>query len=87
MHELNDWLGFWHFRSHQQGDFKKGLYVKTFNRVHVHIIKFGVPCLTYMNHSRMHEFLLDELVDMPTCNLFETIHNIQTTRNVTFMWG
>lgn len=56
MRQLNNWLGFSHFHSHQQGDFKRGLYVQTFNWMHVYIIKFGVPCLTYMNHCHMHEF-------------------------------
>jgi hypothetical protein len=74
-HKLNNWLDFWHFCVRQWGGFM--LHVKPLLYLYHLFIILSCQYLICLSWKCLQKFNMEELVNMPTCNLLEiTIHNI-----------
>jgi hypothetical protein len=74
--DLNLWLAFWHFRYRQWGGFMQ--MVSPSSLVHLVIqnhIGMHIWIINYIFFLSIQGLSLKEMVDMPSCNLSETVHN------------
>ncbi len=79
IHELNNWLGFWHLYVKQWGRFLPHvIFHPLFLKISFHLcLSSCLSCHAYVVHfTCLQKFRMEEIVNIPTCNFFEMVHNV-----------